>query len=111
RNYDERGVCGKMRLVIACDKKRFLSNVQTLFPGVRRSNIRVVGDVDDHNTMQVKVLDLLSTTQGDILSTKEISRRLGREWRYIVHYVNTPAFTSCTEAIGWKYKNPKGCKG
>jgi hypothetical protein len=70
-----------------------------------------VGDVDDHNTMQVKVLDLLSTTQGDILSTKEISRRLGREWRSIVHYVNTPAFTSCTEAIGWKYKNPKGCKG
>jgi hypothetical protein len=110
RNYDERGVCGKMRLVIACDKKRFLSNVQTLFPGVRTGHIRVVGDVDDHNTMQAKVLDLLSTTQGDILSTKEISGRLGKEWRSIVHYVNTPAFKS-TEAIGWKYKNPKGCKG
>jgi hypothetical protein len=111
RNYDEHGVCGKMRLVIACDKKRFLSNVQMLFPGVRKSNIRVVSGVDDNNSIQAKVLELLSTAQGDILHSKEISRHIGRDWRSIVHYVNTPAFESACAALGWKYKNRKGCKG
>jgi hypothetical protein len=111
RNYDEHGVCGKMRLVIACDQKRFMSNVHTLFPGVRRSNIRVVSAVDDHSTMQTQVLDLLSSSQQDIVRSKEISRQLGKAWRSIVHYVNTPAFKRCTETIGWKYRDHKGCKG
>ena len=68
RNYDEHGVCGKMRLVIACEPKRFMSNVHLLFPGVR--NIKLVGGADDNATMQTKVLNVLSNAQQSIRDPK-----------------------------------------
>jgi hypothetical protein len=114
RNYDEHGACGKMRLVIACDQKLFMSNVHSLFPGVLNSNIRIVGGVDDddaNSTVQAKVIALLKDTQKDVLYTREISRHLGREWRSIVHYVRKPPFDNIIATDGWKYVPGKGCKG
>jgi hypothetical protein len=115
RNHDEQGVCGKMRLIIACDQKRFMSNVHTLFPGVPNHNIRIVrGGVDDaaKSTVQAKVIALLKGTQKDTLHTKEISRHLGgREWRSVQHYVRKPPFDSIIATDGWEYFPGKGCKG
>ena len=31
RRYDENGMCGKQRLVVACDFQSFMANVGTLF--------------------------------------------------------------------------------
>jgi hypothetical protein len=111
RNYDEHGVCGNMRLLIACDQKRFMSNVEGMFPGVRHGNIKIVEGVSDSDTVQTKVLSLLSSTLKDVLRTKEISRHIRREWRAVGHYVNTPAFERSYTALGWEYVPNRGCKG
>jgi hypothetical protein len=111
RNYDEHGVCGKMRLLIACDMLRFMTNVDVMFPGVRHDNIKIVGGVSDSDNVQTKVLRLLSSTSKDVLPTKEISRHIEREWRSVSHYVNTPSFDRSCRTIGWNYIPNKGCKG
>ena len=109
RTYDEHGMCGKQRLVIACDPKRFMANVSRLFPGA--SNIRIVGAATDNATVQTKILGLLSNTQDHVVTQKAISEAVGKAWRSIAHYVNTSAFQSSVVALGWRYVNRKGCKG
>jgi hypothetical protein len=77
RNYDENGVCGKQRLVVGSDMKRFMANAQKLFPGAK---IRTVGNVSDNTTWITKILQVLSDTQDRTLSTKELSKRIGKPW-------------------------------
>jgi hypothetical protein len=76
-------------------------------------NIRRVGGVAARDTVQTQVLSVLSDTDTykDELPSKEIGRRIGRDWRSIVHYVNTPAFSDSAAALGWKYEAHRGCKG
>ena len=108
RNYDERGVCGKQRLVIACDPKLFMANVHRLFPG---ANIRIVKANADSTTVQTQILSLLSNTQRHTVTQNEISKAVEKRWRAIAHYVMTPEFLSSIASLGWTYVKRRGRLG
>jgi hypothetical protein len=109
RNYDEHGVCGKQRLVIACDPKLFMANVHRLFPGA--SNIRIVKANADGATVQTQILALLSNTQRHIVTQNDIGKAVGKRWRAIRHYVKTPEFLSSIASLGWTYVQRRGRLG
>jgi hypothetical protein len=108
RFYDENGVCGKQRLVIGCDLRRFMSNAKRLFPG---ATIKVVGDTTDKSTWGNKVLKALSQTDQQVLNSKDLSRIIGRPWREVSRNVVTAEFLSIIEDHGWRYDHRKGKLG
>ena len=56
RSYDQRGLCGKQRLVISSDLKSFMTNAARLFPG---ANIRTAG-VYSKSTRVALLIQILS---------------------------------------------------
>jgi hypothetical protein len=106
RNYDENGVCGKQRLVISSDLKRFAPNMKQIFPG---ANITITGA--QGTTWITKVLAVLGNTKERVLTTKEMSRLLDKPWRKLSDHVLKPQFQSAAEAMGWHYVKNLGCKG
>jgi hypothetical protein len=109
RHYDENGVCGKQRLIVSGNLKRFLTNVDKMFPGA--PPVRIVGDVSKRSTVATKVLDLLKATKGRILTASEITKAVGKPWRKISSDVITPFFKKQAHAIGWDYKPVTGKVG
>jgi hypothetical protein len=109
RHYDEHGVCGKQRLVVAGNLKRFLTHVDKMFPGAQP--VRIVGDVSDRTTLATKVLDLLKATKARVLTAKEITKALDKPWRKISSDVITPFFKKHLAALGWEYKAVAGKVG
>lgn len=109
RVYDENGICGKQRLVVGSDLKRFMANVTKLFPGAPR--VRYVGNHDNNTTYANKILLLLNDTSECLLSTKVLSRIIGKPWRDVRPYVLTQGFRRSIEAIGWRYNPLKGRSG
>ena len=105
RQYDENGVCGKQRLVVGCDLKRFMLNADRLFPGAK---ITTVGTVGDNTTVANRILELLTKTVQQVLTVKDIERLIGKAWRQISSDVITPFFRKRIEAIGWTYVPVKG---
>jgi hypothetical protein len=108
RQYDENGVCGKQRLVVGCDLKRFMLNADRLFPGAK---IITVGSVGDNTTIANRILELLTKTAQQVLSVKEIEKLIGKPWRQISSDVLTPFFRKHIGALGWKYEPVKGKVG
>lgn len=108
RFYDERGVCGRQRLVIGCDLKRFMSNAKRLFPGAA---IKVVGNPDDQSTWSTKVLQALCQTDQQVITSKELSKIIGRPWREVSRNVVTEEFRGIIADHGWRYDNRKGRLG
>jgi hypothetical protein len=109
RHYDENGVCGKQRLVVSGNLKRFLTHVDKMFPGAQP--VRIVGDVSDRTTMATKVLDLLKATKEQALPAKELDRMLGKPWRKVSRDVITPFFKKHLAALGWEYEPVTGKVG
>jgi hypothetical protein len=109
RHYDENGVCGKQRLVVSGNLKRFLTHVDKMFPGAQP--VRIVGDVSDRTTIATKVLDLLKATKEQALPAKELDRMLGKPWRKVSRDVITPFFKKHLAALGWEYKPVTGKVG
>ena len=108
RVYDENGVCGKQRLVVGSDLKRFMTSAPTLFPGAQ---IRTVEDCSDGATWITRTLELLSKTQDRVLPTKALSQHIGKPWRTMSRDVLTPEFMSNLTALGWCYVPLKGRAG
>jgi hypothetical protein len=108
RLYDENGVCGKQRLVVGSDLTRFMANVHKLFPGAK---VRTVGNHDNNATLATKILTLLSSTKEGVLSTKVLSKHLGKPWKDISSNVLTPEFLSSLVGLGWRYVSKKGRGG
>jgi hypothetical protein len=108
RLYDENGVCGKQRLVVGSDLKRFIASAPVLFPGAK---IRTVGDLPDGTTWATRVLELLNKTQERVLTSKDLSKFLGKPWRSVSHDVLTAEFLSSIEGLGWRYVSQKGRRG
>jgi len=76
RTYDEHGMCGKERLVVACELRSFMANVGTLFPG---ANVRIVG-ARENATWSERVIDLLSRSMAEKVLTSELAKELGKPW-------------------------------
>jgi hypothetical protein len=106
RTYDEHGVCGRQRLVVAGDLKRFKLHVSRLFPAAK-----ITTTDDEKGTWTLRLLEILGTTKEQVLTTKELSRLLGKEWRSISPDVMTTEFESELEGLGWKYVRVKGRVG
>ena len=106
RFYDENGVCGKQRVVISSDLKRFRANAYRLFPGAK---IRTVGDTNA--TLSTRIIEILSTTPDDVVTTKTLAKRIGKPWRKVSSKIMTPDFQSTLYLLGWRYVSFKGKRG
>jgi hypothetical protein len=109
RNYDDNGVCGKQRLVVAGDLKRFSANVHTMFPGAR---IEYDGDAAANAQWSVRVTEVLrNASLPNSLSTRRLGELLHRPWREVSRNVLTPDFEKTIGELGWRYVRGLGRKG
>ena len=109
RCYDEQGMCGKQRLVVACDFQSFMANVGTLFPGAK---VRTAGNDAEDTKMIDKVLKRLNSEgTRTAITTAEIGELIGKEWRKSAHRILTPAFLSALDGLGWRYVSRRGRGG
>ncbi len=108
RQYDENGVCGKQRLVVGSDLKRFILRADKLFPGAK---ITTAGNLSEKATLMMRMIELLSKTQERLLTTKEATRALGKPWREVSRDVLTQYFRKRIAVMGWRYVAVKGSVG
>ena len=108
RSYDEHGMCGKQRLVVGSELKSFMANVSRLFPGAK---VRTTGVGEDAQWGDRVIETLSAHTGSTILTTAELSERLGRPWRSVSSNVLTPAFLGALEGLGWRYVSQRGRGG
>jgi hypothetical protein len=104
RCYDERGMCGTMRLVVSCELESFVANVSRLFPGAK---VRITGAGENGKWSQ-RVIAILSASTAPVVTTGELGKALGKPWRSVRAAVLTPEFKS---ACGWRYAPGKGRTG
>jgi hypothetical protein len=107
RTYDEHGMCGKQRLVVACELRSFMANVGTLFPG---AHVRIVG-AREKATWSERVIDLLNRCTAGKLLTSELAKELGKPWGKVSFAVLTPEFFRALGSLGWRYVSRKGRGG
>jgi hypothetical protein len=108
RFYDDNGVCGKQRLVVGSDLRRFMASAPKLFPGAK---IRTIGAPTDNTTLATKIIKLLNYTTKRVLTTKVLSKLIERPWRSISRNIMTPKFRSNLDALGWRYVSHRGKLG
>lgn len=105
----QNGVCGKQRLIIACDQKHFLAHVQTLFPGAK---VIVADDPSKYNnTHLARVVQYLANTDADVVTTKDLKEHLGRPFWKVSNRVLTPDGIANIKAVGFEYEKRKGRSG
>jgi hypothetical protein len=107
RMYDQHGVCGQQRLVVACELQGFLANVGTLFPG---AEVCVTGPGEGGKWSE-KVVAILNASTAPVVTTSELGKALGKPWRSVMAAVRTAEFTGACEAMGWRYAPGKGRAG
>jgi len=108
RFYDGNGVCSKQRLVVGSDLQRFMANASRLFPG---ASITTIGDHTDNAPWKPKILMVLNSTEACTLTSKALTRIIGRPWREVSRNVVTPDFLSAIAGLGWRYVSKKGRGG
>lgn len=104
RSYDEHGMCGRQRLVVACEQKTLMANVTKLFPG---ATARTTG-AGDGATWSARVIDILSRSTVATVTTSELGKQLGKPWGAVRFAALTPEFSSALEGMGWRYVPGKG---
>jgi hypothetical protein len=107
RCYDEHGVCGKMRLVVACELENFMAHANRLFPGAK---VRLAGD-STGGTWAERVIRLLNGVEDVSVTTSELAKLLNKDWRKISGDVLTPEFLAALDGMGWRYVPGKGRGG
>jgi hypothetical protein len=100
RCYDEHGMCGKQRLVVACDFQSFMANVGTLFPGAK---VRSTTGAGDGGKWTERVITILNGSTSAKVTTGELGELLSKAWRSVRYAVLTPEFFSALEGMGWRY--------
>ena len=108
RFYDGNGVCSKQSLVVGSDLQRFMTNASRLFPG---ATITTVGDPTDSAPWKSKILMVLNSAQATTVTSKDLTRIIGRPWREVSRNVVTPDFLSIIAGLGWRYVSKKGRGG
>jgi hypothetical protein len=107
RMYDEHGMCGKQRLVVASELQGFLANVSTVFPSAKVRIMRA----GESGKWSERVIAILSASTAPVVTTGELGKALGKPWRSVRAAVLTPEFESASEAMGWRYAPGKGRVG
>jgi hypothetical protein len=107
RVYDEHGMCGEQRLVVACELQGFMANVGSVFPGAK---VRITGE-GDGATWGEKVIAILSGFEAPVVSTGDLGKLLGKPWARVRYAVLTADFESAIAAMGWRYVPGKGRLG
>jgi hypothetical protein len=112
REFDEKGVCGKQKLVVTGDRHRLLSNLHLLFPGAKAPSLSNHEQANDDTNYQ-KLLTFLSQRElPSIVPIKTISRALGVEWRDVgKNFIKRPDVTLALANIGWAYRPVRGRGG
>jgi hypothetical protein len=109
RFYDEYGNCGKQRLVISSDLESFMASAHVLFPGAK---ITTYGDYSAGSTRAREVIAILSRPKmGEVVTTKQLAKLLGKPWRSVSSNVLTPEFENALVSMGWRYVPGKGRSG
>ena len=110
RVYDEHGVCGRQRLVVACDLKAFTANAERMFPG---ANITISKHKSEGDTWASKVLRFLGSRDHLMeVTTKQLSQALGTPWRSISSNLKKQEhFEADLKALGWTYVPGRGRGG
>lgn len=104
RHYDEHGVCGKQRLVIACDLERLLANADVLFPGAPVHFSASGGKLAERVLGFLNELPESTTT----VSTTAVGDGIERQWKTVSKKLLTPVFKKQLAVIGWCYVSVKG---
>jgi hypothetical protein len=107
RFYNGQGVCGKQRLVIGSDLKRFSMNVSRLFPNAKIT----MADTPIDAPLAPRVIEFLRGAQATKIKPKDLSRYLGRPWRTVSGKLLTPEFKSSVVSLGWRYVKGLGRAG
>ena len=107
RCYDEHGMCGKQRLVVACDFQSFMSNAGALFPGAK---VRTTS-AGNGNKWTERVITILNRSTATKVTTSELGKLLEKAWRSVRFAVLTPEFFSALDGMGWRYVPGKGRGG
>lgn len=107
RSYDEHGMCGKQRLVVACALGTFMANVGKLFP---RAKVHTTGGGDGGKWIE-KVIEILNGSTAPTVTTTELGQRLSKPWREVSFNVLTPAFKSALGGMSWRYVSRRGRGG
>lgn len=109
RKYDDRGVCGSQRLVIASDVRTFTANVHKLFPGGKFVITSGTSCTTGKATMADRVIRVLSKPETPPkISTAEIGKLIGVNWRNAASRILTPEFFGSLEAVGWRHIKGSG---
>jgi hypothetical protein len=108
RSYDEHGVCGRQRLVVACELDSFMSGVSTLFPNAK---VHTMGAGNDAKLGDRVLEHLSSDTASQVITTAALGKLINRDWRKVSSHLMTPEFLSGVEALGWRYVKRKGRGG
>ena len=108
RLYDETGLCGKQRLVVGSDLKKFMANVDRLFPGAK---VRTECAATDSAPLMDRVLSALNKAEQRELTSKDLSKLIRKPWRSVSHNVLTSEFLAIIGARGWRYVPTKGRAG
>ncbi|MFZ3353143.1 MAG: hypothetical protein WA268_20010 [Xanthobacteraceae bacterium] len=112
RRYDESGVCGKQRLVVACDARSFLPNVRRLFPGAMVAMAQAAKQSASKTTKAAHVIQMFSRSDLPArLSTADVGNLIGIPWRKVSGNILTPELTTSLAAIGWRYISGRGRGG
>jgi hypothetical protein len=107
RFYDSQGVCGKQRLVIGSDLKRFSMNVSRLFPNAKIT----MADTPVDAPLAPRVIEFLRNAQVTKVRPKDLSRYLGRPWRSVSGKLLTPVLMTSVASLGWRYVKGLGRSG
>jgi hypothetical protein len=108
RSYDEHGICGRQKLVVACELKTFMAHVSALFPGAK---VQTTGVTSDAKLIDQVIAFLNSPTVSAVVTTKEIGEHIGRAWGKVSKHLMGPEFFSALDGIGWRYVSQKGRGG
>jgi hypothetical protein len=112
RRYDDAGVCGKQRLVVASDARSFLANVHRLFPGALVAMQGGAATRTGKVTNVDALIRILSNPELPLkLSATDIGKLLGRSWGSVAGNLMTPAVVRSLESIGWRYVSRRGRGG
>jgi hypothetical protein len=116
RQFDGQGICGVQKLVTSADRTRLLSNWDQLFPGAQRTLIDPPTAGAHERTHAQALLSYLSQAgRPNIVTTKDISKQLGKPWREIVQHLKGDV-KRAIEGLGYRYvpvkgRPPKGQRG
>jgi hypothetical protein len=109
RNVDNAGKCGAMTLHTSMDYNRLISNLHRLFPSAKAPvrTLRPAGSAGDTTKRRHKLAEVLSTTDRQQVSFKELESLTGIESRSMSRELETATVKHIVGHYGWAVASAK----